>query len=116
MGEALANRNNTVSLQSWEVVELCISKYIGQMPFLWLDVRDDPGPNSKRGFIERNAIALLSNYGRPAVDGPSTEWLGQYSNRERVRRSGLWNSNHVDEAYDSSFLDEMELRIDAIPV
>ena len=29
-----------------------------------------------RGYIERNAIALLSNYGKPAIDPPSPGWLG----------------------------------------
>ena len=78
------------------------------MPFLWLNVSDGPGPGSSRGLVERNAIALLSGYSRPTTDGPSAEWLGQYSDRERVRLSGLWNNNHVDETYNPSFLDEME--------
>ena len=86
--------------------EALVSEYIGQMPFLWLNVSD--GPGSSRGLVERNAIALLSGYSRPTTDGPSAEWLGQYSDRERVRLSGLWNNNHVDETYNPSFLDEME--------
>jgi hypothetical protein len=40
-----------------------------------------------------------------AVDPPAPDWLGHYSDRERVRRSGLWNQNHVEEAYDPAFLD-----------
>jgi hypothetical protein len=78
------------------------------MPFLWLEVPDPPGPDSLRGCIERNAIALLSNYNNPALDPPSSSWLGTHCNREKVRASGLWNQNHVDESYDSSFLDELE--------
>jgi hypothetical protein len=35
------------------------------MRFLWIDIDDEPGPASIRGFIERNSIALLSNHGRP---------------------------------------------------
>ena len=96
-------------------LETRVSEYIGRMPFLWLNVSDAPGPSSNRGLIERNAIALLSGYRCPAADRPSTEWLGHCSDRERVRRSGLWNSNHVHETYDPSFLDEMESRIDATP-
>ena len=96
-------------------IEARVSEYIGQMPFLWLNVGDAPGPTSSRGLIERNAIALLSGYRWPAADGPSTEWLGHHSDRERVRLSGLWNNNHVDETYDPSFLDEMESWIDATP-
>ena len=139
VGTALANRNNIPLPESWSVgrsvveaarrlnvdcglvkedeagIEARVSEYIGQMPFLWLNVNDAPGPNSSRGFIERNAIALLSGYSRPAADGPSTGWLGHYSDREKVRRSGLWNNNHVDETYDPSFLDELESLIDATP-
>ena len=64
---------------------------------MWLDVGDMTGPDSKRGFIERNAIALLSGYRYSDGDAPSTEWLVYYSDRERVRLSGLWNNRHVDE-------------------
>jgi len=93
-------------------LETQVSRYIGDMPFLWLDVGDEPGPASQRGLIERNAIGLLSGYGERAPDRPSTGWLGHCSDRERVRRSGLWNNNHVDEDYDSSFLDVFAKRID----
>ncbi|MCY3841053.1 MAG: hypothetical protein OXH09_20815 [Gammaproteobacteria bacterium] len=92
-------------------LEIQVSRYIGDMPFLWLDVGDEPGPASQRGLIERNAIALLSGYGKRAPDPPSTGWLGRFSDRERVRGSGLWNNNHVDERYDSLFLDRLEERI-----
>ena len=93
-------------------IEAAVSEYIGQMPFLWMNVNDDPGRSSRREWMKRNAIALLSSYGRPAIDRPSRKWLGQYSDRERVRMSGLWNSDHVDETYDPSFLDLMEYWID----
>lgn len=89
-------------------LEELVSRTIGQMPFLWLEVPDPPGPNSFRAYIERNAIALLSNYNRPALDAPSPSWLGAHCNREKVRASGLWNQNHVDESYDPAFLDELE--------
>ncbi|MCY3819822.1 MAG: hypothetical protein OXH52_10745 [Gammaproteobacteria bacterium] len=84
------------------------------MPFLWLDVGDEPGPASQRGHIERNAIALLSGYSERAPDPPSSGWLGHGSDRERVRRSGLWNNHHVDEDCNSSFLDVFARRIDAV--
>ena len=88
-----------------------VSKTIGAMAFLWLPIDDEAGPDSLRGLIERNAIALLSNFEKPALDAPSTGWLGLYCNRGRVRNSGLWNSNHVDEPYDPAFLDELEQAI-----
>lgn len=37
-----------------------VSRFIGTMPFLWLALEDDAGPASPRGYVERNAIALLS--------------------------------------------------------
>jgi hypothetical protein len=85
-----------------------VSRTIGAMPFLWLAIDDDPGPDSARGFIERNAIALLSNFGKEPIDPPSPSWLGYHCSRERVRASGLWNNNHVDESYDPAFLTRME--------
>jgi len=81
-----------------------VSQVLGAMPVLWIPIEDPPGPDSLRGYIERNAIALLSNYGKPPLDSPSATWLGRCCDRPRVRMSGLWNSNHVDEPYDPEFL------------
>ncbi len=92
-------------------LEASVSRHIRTMPLLWLDVGDEPGPRSERGMIERNAIALLSAH-ESALDPPSAGWLGHSSDRCRVRRSGLWNNNHVDEGYTPSFLDTMERRLD----
>ena len=90
-------------------MESVVSTYIGRMTVLWLEINDAPGPSSKRGFIERNSIALLSNFRRPhKLDPPSPGWLGSHSDRERVRLSGLWNNNHVDEAYDPRFFADFE--------
>jgi hypothetical protein len=85
-----------------------VSTVVCAMPFLTLPIDDDPGPQSLRGYIERNSIALLSNHGKLPLDPPSPQWLGRFCNREKVRSSGLWNSNHVDESYDPAFLDELE--------
>ena len=94
-------------------LERSVSAYIGEMPFLWLNVPDAPSAASARGRIERNAIALLSHARAPAADRPSANWLGAHSDRPRVRRSGLWNNNHVDEDYDAAFLDELATLVDA---
>jgi hypothetical protein len=56
---------------------------------------------------------LLSNDAKLPLDPPSPGWLGRQSNIARVRRSGLWNSNHVDENYDSAFLDTFERLVSA---
>jgi hypothetical protein len=85
-----------------------VSNVIGAMPFIWLAVEDKPSAVSLRGYIECNAIALLSNFDKEPLDSPSVGWLGHFCDRERVRRSGLWNSNHVDQPYDPAFLKCME--------
>ena len=96
-------------------LERRVSAYIARMPFLWLNVPDAPSPQSARGRVERNAIALLSHSLTPAADRPSTNWLGLYADRPRVCKSGLWNSNYVDEDGDAAFLDEMAELVDATP-
>lgn len=95
-------------------MEQAVSDVVGEMPFLWLAVEDDPGPSSSRGYIERNAIALLSNYGREPIDPPSTHWLGHFSDREKIAQSGLWNSNHVEEDYEPVFLNAMQQMIESV--
>lgn len=92
-------------------VEQAVTRYIGTMPFLWVDIGDEPGPDSMRGVIERNAIALLSNHGRKMLDPPSPAWLGHDSDRPLVCASGLWNQRHVGENYDPAFLDTFEMMI-----
>ena len=86
-------------------LEIQVSDHIRSMPFLWLDIGDEPGPVSMRGYIERNSIALLSNRGVTKLDEPSMDWLGRHSHKAKVRESGLWNSKHVDEEYDPAFLE-----------
>lgn len=125
VGAALISRDSLDS-QTWEEfpssapreireaelpLEQHVSTVIRDMPFLWLSVADEPGPDSNRGLVERNAIALLSNCGTEPIDPPSSAWLGRYCNREKVRTSGLWNSNHVDEDYDPTFLDTLEVLV-----
>ena len=119
VGDALAKRNNLPLWSECNKTEekhlgSLVSRHICAMPFLWLNVDDTPRPKSRRAFIERNAIALLSDYDKPPIDPASTNWLGLWSphENEKVKKSGLWNQKHVDGDYDPSFLDEMEKRID----
>ena len=88
-----------------------MTNYIGAMPFLWIDIDDEPGPGSLRGVIERNSIALLSNHKRMPLDPPLSSWLGYSSDRQLVRGSGLWNQRHVEETHDPMFLDVLEKMI-----
>ena len=89
-------------------VEQAVSRYLTAMRVVVLPVLDSPGPGSDRGLIERNAIALLSNYSRTALDEPSNTWMGLHSNRKLVRGSGLWNQRHVQEQAAPEFLRAFE--------
>lgn len=104
--------DRTILRQSEAGLERHVTRLIGAMPFLWLHVDDPPGPDSDRGYVERNAIALLSNFGKDASDGPSPTWLGRHSDRERVRESGLWNNDHVDGTCEAGFLERFERLIE----
>lgn len=121
VGSALAARDPSLAVDSWGrggsasrevrdaelLLEQRVSEYMRQLTVLTLEVPDEPGPTSLRGYVERNAIAILSNYSANSLDPPSPAWLGHHCRRERVRLSGLWNNNHVDEAYDPGFLKTM---------
>jgi hypothetical protein len=94
-------------------VERAATNYISAMPFLWINVDDEPAPASLRGLIERNSIALLSNHERAPLDSSSSDWLGHSSDRDLVRGSGLWNQRHVGETHDPVFLDVLERLVHA---
>ena len=84
-------------------LELAVTAYLAKTRVFWVDVPDAPGRDSMRSFIERNAIALLSNMLNP-LDQPSKEWLGRWSDREEIRKSGLWNVDFVRNVHDPGFL------------
>jgi hypothetical protein len=86
-------------------LERDVSGMIGSMPFLWLEVNDRPGATSDRAYLERNCIALLSNYNKELIDRPSESWLGLHSPQETIRKSGMWNTNHVGDEYTPAFLE-----------
>ena len=125
VGDALI-RKSSLSFDTWGsgntasreirdsklALEQQVSAYIGNLPFLWLAIEDASGPESLRGYIERNSIALVSNFQKPAIDNLSNSWLGHFSSRPRVRESELWNQNHVDEIYDPAFPATLENLID----
>ena len=132
IGQALLARGELSACQSWGVagakgeasrklgisveminrieapIERAVSDRIRIMPFLWVNVDDSPGRDSARSHLERNSIALLSNFGKSPIDAPSPDWLGGLSDRVRVKKSGLWNNDHVKESYDPQFLEVLE--------
>jgi hypothetical protein len=93
-------------------IEMWVSEYLRKMSVLWLPV---PGKSSKfadRAVLERNCISLLSGIPIP-IDPPSSSWLGRWSSRPAVRRSGLWNIQHTSAKYHAAFLAELDRLIEA---
>jgi hypothetical protein len=91
-----------------------VSAYIGRMRFVWLAVDDAPSTKSDRAYLERNSIALLSNMNKPPIDAPSLQWLGLHSGQKTIVDSGLWNTNHVTDQYEPSFLDRFHALVRAM--
>ncbi|MBE9508890.1 MAG: hypothetical protein IMY86_12690 [Chloroflexi bacterium] len=91
-------------------LEQAVSQHIRSMPFLWMRVNDELGFTNLRVYIERNTIALLSNYNSQdtPIDPPSATWLGHWAASEKIRHSGLWNANHVQDDYDPGLLDTLQ--------
>ena len=129
VGGALAKKYPRLATPTWDnssaspreraaerPLEEEVSRYIGAMPFLWIEVEDPPSPSSRRLYIERHSIALLSSVVLK-VDPPSTCWLGLLCPHPDVAQSGLWNSRHVHEKeYDRKFLDKLERLVPLSPL
>jgi hypothetical protein len=96
-------------------LERRVSTYLREQPFLWVRVDDEPGRDSDRESLERHSIALLSNYNSEPYDSRKECWLGKYSPQEKIRKSGLWNNNHVEKDYDPAMLDTFEQYIESTP-
>lgn len=96
-------------------MERRVSEYVRDLPFLWVSVDDEPGSESDRSFIERNAIALVSNAGGESIDPRNDDWLGHHSPVSDIRESGLWNINHVQEECRPEFLDTLAEYVEDTP-
>jgi len=90
-------------LQEQEV-ERQVSRYLADLPFLYLPVEDAPTKSSDRAFIERNMIGLLTGADM-AVEEPPPRWLGSYSPQESIWKSGLWNIDHLGYLHRDDFFD-----------
>jgi len=95
---------------SEQVIEEKVSTHIRKMPFLWLAVLGDSHKDNMRSFIEKNSIALLSNYMKEeCVNPPTRKWLGRYSPEEEILKSGLWNIKYTDRKHvDPKFLPQFK--------
>ena len=96
--------SESVSASQEAGIEREVSRHIGGMPVLWINVPD----RSDRGYLESNSIALLA--GGP--DLSSERWLGSHAERVEIRESGLWNVRHVADHYERGFLQRLAQLVD----
>ncbi len=115
------NRNKSSTIKNDPTIkklETCVTKIIGEMPFFCLKVDNE----DLRDDIESNAIALLSNFWRQTIDAPSDTWLGRHCTdkhgkiKDKVKESGLWNSEYVRDDYNPDFLDKLEELVEQMEV
>lgn len=99
----VGSSSSSADLDREAPLEREVSAWLSHTSLLWLPVHDAAGPQSKRSFVERNAIAMLSHRLQP-LDAPSRGWLGRSCPQEMVRASGLWNVNHVRDEVQPGFL------------
>lgn len=97
---ASANRD---TVANEEALEKAVSDYIGNMEIVFLNIPDEPGPNSLRGYVERNAIGLLAYR-----EQSSASWLGLSTQNPAIVKSFLWNVNHIDYTPEEDFLKRLE--------
>jgi hypothetical protein len=62
--------------------------------------------------IKRGAIVGLSNLGKIPIDEQSLAWLERSAGRERIRTSGLWNVNRVEEVPNHAWIEVLRSGID----
>ena len=108
----LAPKPSSEMRERERAVEVEVSRYIRAMPFLWLAVPTRDDNTSDRGFLERNTIALLTALAGAGEDA-SENWLGHHAVAPKVRASGLWNVNHVNDPFDHRALDLLEGHVEA---
>lgn len=92
-------------------LEKLVSEYIGQLGIIVLDVDDPPSATSSRAYIEKNSIALLSSL-NSSFNFSTINWLGNFSPRNEIIDSCLWNINYICSDYDPNFIQTLEHYID----
>jgi len=84
-----------------------VSKYLARLYVLLIAVPGESDKGNDRAYLEQNLIALLSNACKP-LDPPGCEWLGLNSAKPEIRKSGLWNVNHVEQRFDAAYLNVLD--------
>ena len=99
MGSALISRDNPNDqrLKDWitqdgptflDIEEKVSLELRDKLTFVCfgVDTKDE------RLTIESGLIALLAQF---PLGSPSEKWLGKYATSPEIRRSGLWNTQHI---------------------
>jgi len=93
-------------------LELRVSEYVRDIPFLVIDIPGGPGPDCSRAMIEKNLIALTAHARRTTPGLIRDGWIGRESPRGTIAHSGLWNLDHVNAFYSDSIITDVEPYID----
>src|SRR5262249_29440034 len=94
-------------------LEAMVSEYIGQLRVLYVPVIDLAGTGSMRATIERQFIAMFTENFYVAEES-SSNWLGRFSEKSSIKRSGLWNVRDVGSPYDVKFMALFENLLDRL--
>ena len=128
VGRAIINKYK-ISCSTWDkrtapgprekIIEEKVSRYIRKRCWvLYLAVDQSLSSWKVRREIERNAIALLSNYNKAEqIDPPSRSWLGSYfpdKINPQIPQGGLWNIQTDAKDYDPEFLAELKALVKAV--
>ena len=85
-----------------------ISAYIGQLPFLYLNVPGEVNPENDRAKVEMNTIAMTAHARRTTPTLHDADWLGCHSPRPEISQTGLWNVEHVHALFGIGVLSALE--------
>lgn len=94
--------NNRNVMEKEKEIEKKVSEYIRGLRIILLEIPDPPSKHSDRSYIEKNSISLLSSVGTK-ITRASSDWLGLWSGRPHIIKSGLWNIDYVFSMYDRNF-------------
>jgi hypothetical protein len=117
VGRSILNARRADNVASWgspsvskqdliaeRSLEQVVSAYLSQLKVALIDIPGTSDKANDRSYIEQNLIAVLSNRCSP-LDPPNHNWLGNSSDKREIRKSGLWNVNHVEQRFDPEFID-----------
>jgi hypothetical protein len=85
--------NKAISNRFGSNGKLSVNDYIHNLPYLFIVVDNKEDIEN----IEKRTIELVSNYNHVLqFHVPEPEWLGYSSDKEKVCKSHIWNSQHVN--------------------